>query len=77
MLQGGGGGGRGPLPGPGAVAQRRVAAADAHRVDLAGAELLVAGGGDETRARRGTRLAVVDPCGGGQREEVFGAWCGG
>ena len=34
------------LPWP--VTQRRVAAGDAHRVQLAGAELLVARGGDET-----------------------------
>lgn len=47
------------LPRP--VAERRVAAGDAHRVELAGAELLVAGGGDETGPRRGAGLAVVDP----------------
>lgn len=43
------------------VAERRVAAGDAHRVELAGAELLVAGGGDQTGSRRGAGLAVVHP----------------
>lgn len=46
----------------GAIAERRVAAGDADRVEFAGAELLVARGGDETRPRRGARLAVVDSC---------------
>jgi len=47
------------LPRP--VTQRRVAAGDAHRVELAGAELLVAGRGDEAGSRRGAGLAVVNP----------------
>lgn len=46
----------------GTVAEWRVAAGDADRVEFAGAELLVARGGDKTRPRRGTRLAVVDSC---------------
>lgn len=47
------------LPRP--VTQRRVAAGDAHRVQLAGAELLVARGGDETGSGRGAGLPVVNP----------------
>ena len=53
--------GDGPLP-LGPVAERRVAAGDAHGVQPPGAELLVARGGDEARPRRGTRLPVVDSC---------------
>lgn len=57
--------GRVPPPlGPGSIAEGSVAAADADGVDLArGAEGLVAGGGDQTRCRGGTGLAVHDPCG--------------
>lgn len=44
-----------------AVAQRRVAAGDAHGVEPAGAELLVAGGGDEAGPRRGAGLAIMHP----------------
>lgn len=47
------------LPRP--VAQRRVAAGDAHRVELAGAELLVAGRSDQTGSRGGAGLTVVHP----------------
>lgn len=43
------------------VAQRRVAAGDADGVEPAGAELLVARGGDEAGPRRGAGLAVVHP----------------
>lgn len=43
------------------VTQRRVAARDAHRVELAGAELLVSRGGDKTGSRGGAGLAVVHP----------------
>lgn len=45
----------------GSVTQRRVAAGDAHGVELAGAELLVARGGDETGSRGGAGLTVVNP----------------
>lgn len=52
-----------PLLGPGSIAEWSVAAADADGVDLArGAEGLVAGGGDQTRGRGGTGLAVHDSC---------------
>lgn len=47
------------LAGP--VTERRVAACDANRVELAGAELLVARGSDKTGSRRGAGLAVVHP----------------
>lgn len=50
----------GPLP-LGAVAERRVAAGDAHGVQLAGAELLVTGGGDEAGAGGGAGLPIMYP----------------
>ena len=60
------------LPRP--VTQRRVAAGDAHRVQLAGAELLVARGGDETGSRRGARLSVVNPLKQAQKRDKLGSW---
>lgn len=54
--------GDGPPLQLGPVAQGGVAAGDAHGVELARAELLVARGGDETGARGGTGLPVVDAC---------------
>ena len=55
--------GRTPFLGPGPVAQRGVAAADAHGVQSPrGAERLVPGRGDEAGRRRRARLAVQDPC---------------
>lgn len=52
-----------PLLGAGSIAEWSVAAADADGVHLArGAEGLVAGGGDQTRGRGGTGLAVHDSC---------------
>lgn len=51
----------GPLP-PRPVAERRVAAGDADGVQPAGAELLVAGGGDEARPGGGARLPVMNSC---------------
>lgn len=52
---------QGPFP-LGPVAQRRVAAGDADRVQPAGAELLVAGGGDEAGPGRGAGLPVMNSC---------------
>lgn len=46
----------------GPVAQRGVTAGDAHRVQPAGAELLVAGGGDEAGPGRCTGLPVMYSC---------------
>lgn len=45
----------------GAVAERRVAAGDAHRVQLHGAELLVTGGGDEAGAGGCAGLSIMYP----------------
>ena len=71
-MGGGGGGGRGgdlALLQLGPVAQGAVTAGDAHRVELARAELLVPGGGDETGSRGGAGLTVVDACKVRGREE--------
>lgn len=46
----------------GPVAERGVAAGDAHRVQPPCAELLVAGGGDETRCRGGAGLSIMYSC---------------
>lgn len=54
--------GDGTLP-LGAVAERRVAAGDADRVQPAGAELLVAGGGDEAGPGGSAGLPIMDPIG--------------
>lgn len=53
--------GDGPLP-PGPVAERGVAAGDADRVQPAGAELLVAGGGDEASPRGGAGFPIMYSC---------------
>lgn len=59
--------GGGPLP-PGPVAQRAVAAGDADRVEPAGAELLVARGGDEAGSGGGAGLPIMRPCWRADRE---------
>lgn len=48
------------LPGP--VAQRGAAAGDAHWVHVAGAELLVARGGDEASPGGRAGLPIMYPC---------------
>lgn len=57
-------------PPPGPVAERRVAAGDANRVQPAGAELLVTRGGDKTRPRGRARLPIVDACTRRQKPKV-------
>lgn len=59
----------GPPP-PGPVAERRVAARDANRVQPAGAELLVTRGGDKTRPRGRARLPIMDACTKTQKQKV-------
>lgn len=58
----------GALP-PGPVAERRVAAGDADRVQPARAELLVAGGGDEASPGGGAGFPIMYPC--TKRQTVF------
>jgi len=52
------------------IAQRGVAAGDAHWVELAGAELLVARRSDETSSWWGAGLAVVYPWSGTETEAL-------
>lgn len=55
---------------PGPIAERGVTAGDADRVEPAGAELLVAGGGNEARPRGCTRLPIMYSCTRDQNKDV-------